>query len=299
MLIGYGKPEILIPALVEQLRKGGKVEGVWAQNEITVEEEEMLFRLEKRLGDKGVKLGLHESKTMIPVDQLPFEVKKTPDVYTSFRKKVEGLGLQAGGGMLLEPLDTAQWTEGGKTGSVKIKGLKPFPEVKVDDIHLKTGGWVTKGSEIDTVEGMYSVLAKPLMDTPPIGGWSSASKSTSIPDLHHHSAIPFPGGEAAALARLDDYVGHPTSGDGWSGGDKARKYKATRNGLIGEGFSTKFTAFLSLGCLSAKEAGWRVAQLLERAGRDKDMWNNVYCESGLALCLTLPTTPMLHIKHHP
>lgn len=270
MLIGYGKPEELLPALVSSL---GKVEGVWAQNEITVEEEQMLYNLEAKL---DVKLGLHESKTMIPVDQLPFKVSHTPDIYTSFRKKVEGLGLQVGGGMLVEPLKTAEWkSRDGRVGEVRVKvggqKLKPFPDVKLGQ------GWVEKGSEIDTVEGMYAKLVQPLLDSPPIAGWTSVANGTKLVPNHKHSAVPFQGGETAALGRLEDYVGHDQDGS-WVGGAKARKYKATRNGMIGEGFSTKFASFLSLGCLSATEAGWRVAQLLETVGRDKDSYQNVYCE---------------------
>lgn len=280
MLIGYGKPEVLIPALVESLKKKGKVEGVWAQKEITVEEEEMLLRLEDKL---DVKLSLNESKTMLPVDQLPFKVSQTPDIYTSFRKKVEGLGLQVGGGMLVEPLNTAEWkTRDGRCGEVRVKGLKPFPDVGEVKLAEGQGGWVGKGDDIDSVEGMYAKLIQPLLDSPPIGGWTTAHKGTEMPANHQNTAVPFKGGETSALGRLEDYVGHPEEGK-WVGGNKARKYKATRNGMIGEGFSTKFASFLSLGCLSATEAGWRVAQLLETVGKDKDTYQNVYCESTLRL----------------
>lgn len=280
MLIGYGRPEVLVPALVRHLKKnGGKAEGVWAQNEITVEEEQMLFDLEAELKKDGVDLGLHESKTMIPVDRLPFDVKRTPDVYTAFRKKVEGLGLQVGGGMLVGPLPTSNWSpSGGKVGEISIPKLKPPPKLSIADIQLEEGqgGWVGKGSDIDSVQGMYAKLIQPLLDSPPMGGWTSAHSATSVPKIHANSAIPFEGGEQAALSRLEYYVGHP-EGENWHGGQRARTYKDTRNGLVGDAFSTKFASFLSLGCLSAREAGWRVAQLLETAGKDKAMWNNVYC----------------------
>lgn len=283
MLIGYGKPEVLIPALVESLKSKGKVEGVWAQKEITVEEEEMLLRLESKLETQDVMLGLHESKTMIPVDQLPFKVGQTPDIYTSFRKKVEGLGLQIGGGMLVEPLKTAEWkTRDRRVGEVRVnvggKKLKGFPEVGKVELGEAKGGWVEKGSDIDTVEGMYAKLVQPLLDSPSIGGWTSVANGTSMVPNHKNTAVPFQGGETSALGRLEDYVGHPKEG-GWEGGAKAKTYKNTRNGMIGDSFSTKFASFLSLGCLSATEAGWRVGQLLETAGKDKDMHNNVYCKS--------------------
>lgn len=284
MLIGYGKPEVLLPALVKSLKSKGKVEGVWAQNEISLEEEEMLYRLEDKLGKEEVMLGLHESKTMIPLEQLPFKVSHTPDIYTSFRKKVEGLGLEMGGGMLVEPLKTAEWkTRDKRVGELRVKvgdeKLKPFPEVQLDSVKLgdAQGGWVQKGSDIDTVQGMYAKLVQPLLDSPPIGGWTTAANGTNIVPNHKHTAVPFQGGELSALARLEDYVGHATE-SGWEGGGKAKTYKDTRNGMIGDSFSTKFASFLSLGCLSAKEAGWRVGSLLETVGRDKHTHDNVYCK---------------------
>jgi deoxyribodipyrimidine photo-lyase len=48
------------------------------------------------------------------------------------------------------------------------------------------------------------------------------------------------------------------------GGSKAMGYKDTRNGLLGEGFSTKFSAWLANGSMSGRYAGWRVGQLMQR-----------------------------------
>ena len=69
-----------------------------------------------------------------------------------------------------------------------------------------------------------------------IGGTAKISKD---------SAYPLLGGETNALKRLDFYT---------SGGKSApaATYKQTRNGLVGHAFSTKFSAYLSLGSLSAK-----------------------------------------------
>lgn len=56
-------------------------------------------------------------------------------------------------------------------------------------------------------------------------------------------AFDFQGGEMAALERLKDYL--------WTS-ERVTSYKQTRNGLIGQAYSTKFSAYLSLGCLSPK-----------------------------------------------
>ena len=278
MLIGYGKPEELVPALVKRLKEEGEVTGVGAQKEITVEEEDMLLHLESALEEQGVKLHTHDSKDLIPSDRLPFKVSKTPDLYTSFRKEVEGLGLGTDGDMVVPPLQTASFEPNGKGLKVSVgpngTALKPFPNVEVEGVWAGKG----EGEKYADPKELYAALIKPLVDSPPIGGWP---KSISTwPELNANSAIPFSGSESAALARLDDYVGHPKGGDGngWVNGAKAKTYKDTRNGLVGEAFSTKFASFLALGTLSPKEAGWRVMGLLDTAGKDKGLWNNVYCE---------------------
>jgi len=285
MLIGYGKPEILVPELVKALSQSGSssVSGIRAQEEVSLEEMAMLDRLQAAL--PNVDLKLNQSKTLIPPRHLPFNpAKETPDVYTAFRKKAEGLGLNLGGGMLVEPMKTAEWGQDGKEVRVSIgkegSKLKPMPNITEMEIGEDKGAWVNPGDELDSIEGMYAKLVAPILETPPVGGWSEAIKGTSPPPSHSKSAIPFPGGEEAALARLNNYVGHPVP-NGWEGGAKAKHYKETRNGLRGEAFSTKFSAFFSLGCLSPREAGWRVGELLELVNRDNVARGNVYCEFNM------------------
>jgi deoxyribodipyrimidine photo-lyase len=57
------------------------------------------------------------------------------------------------------------------------------------------------------------------------------------------SAHPFQGGESHALDRLEHLI---TSGS-------ITTYQETRNGLVGEDFSTKLSAFLSLGCITSRQ----------------------------------------------
>ncbi|TBV00482.1 DASH family cryptochrome [Phytopseudomonas dryadis] len=65
------------------------------------------------------------------------------------------------------------------------------------------------------------------------------------------SAFPFSGGEAAAQARLRDYL--------WDS-QNVRQYKETRNAMIGSEYSSKFSPWLANGCLSPR----RVAAELRR-----------------------------------
>ena len=64
------------------------------------------------------------------------------------------------------------------------------------------------------------------------------------------SAFPFRGDEASALARLQHYVFDT---------DGLKTYKASRNGLVGSEFSSKFSPFLANGSLSVR----RIWQALE------------------------------------
>lgn len=57
------------------------------------------------------------------------------------------------------------------------------------------------------------------------------------------SVLLFVGGEQAGLARLQKYI--------WDG-DHLKNYKETRNGLLGANYSTKFSPWLALGCLSPR-----------------------------------------------
>lgn len=64
-----------------------------------------------------------------------------------------------------------------------------------------------------------------------------------LPVADPRSVLAFQGGETAGLARLDQYF--------WQQ-DLLPTYKATRNGMIGSDYSSKFSPWLALGCLSPR-----------------------------------------------
>ncbi|KAH7037527.1 DNA photolyase, FAD-binding/Cryptochrome [Microdochium trichocladiopsis] len=72
------------------------------------------------------------------------------------------------------------------------------------------------------------------------------------------TAHPFSGGETAGLERLDALIkkGH------------ANTYKTTRNGLLGEEFSTKLSAYLAQGCITARQVHAALVEFEE--GNNKD-----------------------------
>lgn len=70
-----------------------------------------------------------------------------------------------------------------------------------------------------------------------------------IPQNIPHSAFPFCGGETSGKNRLNHYI-FKTKALG--------VYKKTRNGLVGTDYSSKFSAWLANGSLSAREIYWAV-----------------------------------------
>ncbi|MBX2899439.1 MAG: DASH family cryptochrome [Cyclobacteriaceae bacterium] len=78
------------------------------------------------------------------------------------------------------------------------------------------------------------------------------------------SVITYAGGEAAALAHVQDYI--------WTK-DLLKTYKETRNGLLGPDYSSKFSPALSLGCLSARTIYYEVKKYeQQRVANDSTYW---------------------------
>jgi deoxyribodipyrimidine photo-lyase len=152
-----------------------------------------------------------------------------------------------------------------------LNKLKPIPRLPSN---LGESTYLLSDNMCST-EAFLPYLLAPLLAQPDLGDpvhpipipkddneWETYA--TKLPRDDPRSAFPFVGGETTALARLDDYLGKYVDEGKVEGGSKAMGYKDTRNGLLGEGFSTKFSAWLANGSMSGRYAGWRVAQLMQR-----------------------------------
>lgn len=73
----------------------------------------------------------------------------------------------------------------------------------------------------------------------------------------------FTGGETAAWERLNYYFYESR---------KLAEYKETRNGLVGADYSTKFSPFLALGCISARSVYSEVRKFEKMYGATKDSY---------------------------
>ena len=77
------------------------------------------------------------------------------------------------------------------------------------------------------------------------------------------TAFPFKGGENQAKKRIKDYF--------WDT-KKLAVYKKTRNGLIGKNYSSKLSAWLANGSISARTIYWEVQQFEKKVVKNEDTY---------------------------
>jgi deoxyribodipyrimidine photo-lyase len=142
--------------------------------------------------------------SMLDPQYLPFEVQEMPDIFTQFRKVVEGAEFK-----FANPL-------------VTLKALPPLPSIKD-----------------------FSELV------------------TEVVLAHGQIQLDYSGGESHARAHLDQYLERRLPDT----------YKETRNQLIGLDYSSKFSPWLALGCISARVLAAELAAYEKRYGaNDGTYW---------------------------
>jgi deoxyribodipyrimidine photo-lyase len=104
--------------------------------------------------------------------------------------------------------------------------------------------------------------------TPKLSNWGDlptlGDLGLELPFTDDRAVLTFIGGEVAALDRLQDYF--------WRS-DRLRTYKETRNGMLGADYSSKFSAWLALGCLSPRYIYDQVQQYEDqRIRNDSTYW---------------------------
>lgn len=85
-----------------------------------------------------------------------------------------------------------------------------------------------------------------------------------LPEFDSRAVLPFLGGETSGLARLNHYF--------WQQ-DCLKDYKLTRNGMLGANYSSKFSPWLALGCLSPRFIHKQVKEYeAKRVKNDSTYW---------------------------
>ena len=100
------------------------------------------------------------------------------------------------------------------------------------------------------------------LKTGELPSWDRLGVSPPAPDSR--GVLKFVGGATAAGDRLRDYF--------WNG-DHLRRYKQTRNGMLGADYSSKFSPWLALGCISPRQIWDEVLNYEEeRVANDSTYW---------------------------
>ncbi|MCS7005028.1 MAG: DASH family cryptochrome [Cytophagales bacterium] len=85
LIVRYGKPEEVLPEIAQKTNASA----VYASKEIASEEVKVEQAVEKKLLQNGIPLQLFWNSSLYHPEDLPFPIKKVPDVFTNFRKEVE------------------------------------------------------------------------------------------------------------------------------------------------------------------------------------------------------------------
>jgi len=121
--------------------------------------------------------------------------------------------------------------------------------------------------KIENIVSIRPIFPKPLhIPSPSIVALNLAMPDElTPPDIVSdvRAAISFTGGAEAAHERLDYYFYESRA---------LSTYKETRNGMVGERYSSKFSAWLALGCISAKEIYEAVKNYETRYGANESTY---------------------------
>ena len=226
-----GAPRAVLPALAEAV--GAAV--VVCEAIAAPEEEDELAALRAA----GLKVKAIWQSTLLDPAALPFAAARLPKVFTAFRQAVESAGLQPPA-PLPAPRTLPPWPplDRPTRRSDASRDLRAGRSPGVAGRDPCAG----RSPGVERAEPGNRDLRRSY------GGSCGAADALTV-EIGEQASFPwwqpaFAGGERAALAHLARYFA----------GDRPRHYKATRNGLSGVDFSSKFSPWLAQGALSARVA---------------------------------------------
>lgn len=131
------------------------------------------------------------------------------------------------------------------------QAFKPLPPVLTDSSIFPPGNMPT----------LSELLGRSLSDED-LGGVPLSNIQSG--DSSSPSLFNFIGGETAGLARVQEYFFER---------DCLKEYFSTRNGMLGADYSSKFSAWLAMGCLSARHIAAEVRRYeAERVKSKETYW---------------------------
>ena len=139
----------------------------------------------------------------------------------------------------------------------------PFGIKETPELYTNFRKQVEKKSEINESLPAPTKLP-PLPEIEPGDIPTLSDFGLSTPEHDTRGVLRFKGGETEAKKRLQDYF--------WQH-DCLREYKRTRNGMLGVNYSSKFSAWLALGCISPRYINDQVIKYeAERVKNDSTYW---------------------------
>jgi len=138
----------------------------------------------------------------------------------------------------------------------------PFEVDRVPEVFTQFRKQVEQRSTVDDLLPTPTTLP-PLPSVTPGPMPTLADLGLAAPNPDPRGVLPFQGGETAGLERLQDYV--------WTA-DCLKTYKETRNGMVGANYSSKFSPWLALGCLSPRQ----IYATVQRYERDRVKNDSTY-----------------------
>jgi deoxyribodipyrimidine photo-lyase len=122
-----------------------------------------------------------------------------------------------------------------------LENQLPFGRNELPDVFTHFRKLVEKLTKVEHPLPQPSKINTPKIEQPIFPTLQDLDLTKIEPD--NRAALAFKGGETEALARLKHYFEETKA---------ISTYKETRNGLIGANYSSKFSAWLALGCISLK-----------------------------------------------
>ena len=139
----------------------------------------------------------------------------------------------------------------------------PFPVTHTPDIFTQFRKEVERIVPIRNPFPTPSKLLLPISLTVDPGEIPTMDK-LGFKDVDNKTLSGFEGGETAALRRLNEYL--------WVN-EGILTYKQTRNGLLGQNFSSRFSPWLAMGCISPKKIYHEIRKFeKERKSNESTYW---------------------------
>lgn len=140
----------------------------------------------------------------------------------------------------------------------------PFKLAELPDLFTRFRKAVEKSSDVRTQFPTPPTLSPLPTDLEPGASPTWEQIGLEPPPADFRGVLPFHGGETAGMERLKDYF--------WRR-DRLKVYKETRNGMLGADYSSKFSPWLALGCLSPRYIDDQIQDYEDqRVANDSTYW---------------------------